>query len=39
MPYYGWLTIGILIGPWVWIGAFWLMTFMVDILADMRRER
>ena len=30
MPYYGWLTIGILIGPWVWMFAFWLVFETLD---------
>jgi hypothetical protein len=36
MPWYGWLTIGILIGPWVWVGAFWLFTATIDWMMEGR---
>ncbi len=36
MPFYVWLTIGILIGPWVWVGAFWLFVATLDWITEVR---
>jgi hypothetical protein len=36
MPFYGWLVIGILIGPWVWMLAFWAVMKVLDWVTEVR---